>query len=84
MVVGQDGEAMDHVQSHAEVERRLNTGVVILPLQDMVAEVAMDPARPVPHVTQIHVQVWNLVYLYIRIGYWCLTKFFNNLFKYYQ
>ena len=56
MEVGQDGEAMDHVQSHAEVERRLNTGVVILPLQDMVATVVLDPAHPVPHATQIHVQ----------------------------
>ena len=58
MVVGQDGEAMDHVQSHAEVERRLNTGVVILPLQDMAAELALDPVRLVLHVTPMHVQVW--------------------------
>ena len=58
MAVGQDGEAMDHVQRHVEVEQKLNTGVVILPLQNMVAKVALDPARPLPYVTLMHVQVW--------------------------
>jgi hypothetical protein len=58
MAVGQDGEAMDRVQRHVEVERRLNTGVVILPLQVMAAELALDPVRPVLHVTPMHVQVW--------------------------
>jgi hypothetical protein len=65
MAVGQDGEAMDRVQRHVEVERKLNTGVLILPLQNMVAKLALDPARPVPHVTQIHVQVWYLKYPHI-------------------
>jgi hypothetical protein len=39
--------------------------VVILPLQDMVATVVLDPAHPVPHATQIHVQVWYLKYPHI-------------------
>ena len=58
MAVGQDGEAMDRVQRHVEVERKLNPGVAILPLQNMVAQLALDPACPAPHVTRMHVQVW--------------------------
>jgi len=79
MVVGQDGEAMDHVQSHAEVERKLNTGVVILPLQNMVAKVVLDPAHPVPHVTQIHVQVWYLKYPHIGFESFAFNDTLRNV-----
>ena len=70
MAVGQAGEVMDHVQRHVEVEQEQKGGVVILLLQDMVGVVALGPARIVPHVTQIHVQVWYLSYLHIGIDYY--------------
>jgi hypothetical protein len=81
MAVGQDGEAMDRVQSHAEVERKLNTGVVIPPLQNMVAKLALDQ-HPVLHVTQIHVQVLHILFPHITFGTLVFYATFNNIFQF--
>ena len=67
MAVGQAGEVMDHVQRHVEVEQEQKGGVVILLLQDMVGVVALGPARIVPHVTQIHVQVYGIFRICISV-----------------